>query len=926
MGICSHICPNNKTNYKKGQNDINNINQTYLKNKSENNISPKPQSQKAKNNNSFPKGTKYEESLNLNFKNFDVFWYDPNNSNDYDNFINCFENVRFYKSYNLDSTIKFFKNESMSDWIVVTPGSKGEELIKNLENFECIKAFFVYCENTEFHEKWAKKIKKVGCITSNPEILCKKFLELNDEIAILNFNYGIDGNVLSMINDVILKKLFDFYSPEFSALLLSKIKKNNKFYKFCIKSLDYLNSEEYEKDLHETMEYNSNSLLNLGTNIIKEGMKQDKNSFLGVVGIITYLTSISLYFHQYPFLFNILSFQEVKTCLEENIPFLYINNFTFKLYFLSEQLFDKIGLRQSILEEKECLKDLQISILHILSISLRAENIGPSFFSYYQIINFLRDIDFCLKIYLISIYSVLNNNKHVFIDELISAILTNEPRYVIYSFYFNQLRKASIFTKEEQNIINETLTIKDFIIPGDKIFHEKIKRIEKNIKSTSFKYLNIEQIPNYLEQIKREKGSIILPYFYFLIIRYEEFVSNFENIVLLSFKTGITFLAFLYIENANNKKINKNHINFLRSFISIIIIYSPNDILFYLSQKLKFFNPLDLPDLQELVNIKIPKITFEQYTQDDYQDGCFELAETFNVDLIKNKLLLCFNDGLDYTTEFTKFIYNIYKEHNALDLFYHQSCLYLGWNLYPEFISLNICFIKRFLYMYCREELPSQKSLYRIMNDDLRTRDPYKIYPYVNIVALINEIIQEGFFANYEGKVYRATKLDEKLIMKLIPGVKMVNTSFWSTSKDFKVVEGFMIQQNWRNSFIICKTNKNNIDIDFEKLNPFNEKEVLFLPFTEFVVEKVSPKIKYGKKVFIIELIELENRNFVNIDNMQIHNINSISYKNAWENFNKKNRITADKLMYTFKSLNIDLQNKINNLNNLNNNLSIKIN
>ena len=219
--------------------------------------------------------------------------------------------------------------------------------------------------------------------------------------------------------------------------------------------------------------------------------------------------------------------------------------------------------------------------------------------------------------------------------------------------------------------------------------------------------------------------------------------------------------------------------------------------------------------------------------------------------------------------------------------------------------------------MYCREEVPSQKSLYRIMNDDLRTRDPYKIYPYVNILALINEIIQEGFFANYEGKVYRATKLDEKLIMKLIPGVKMVNTSFWSTSKDFKVVERFMIQQNWRNSFIICKTNKNNIDIDYEKLNPFNEKEVLFLPFTEFIVEKVSSGIKYGKKVFIIELIELENRNFVNIDNMQIHNINSIPLKKVWENFNKKNRIITDKIIYKFKSLNIELQNKINNLNNL---------
>ena len=155
--------------------------------------------------------------------------------------------------------------------------------------------------------------------------------------------------------------------------------------------------------------------------------------------------------------------------------------------------------------------------------------------------------------------------------------------------------------------------------------------------------------------------------------------------------------------------------------------------------------------------------------------------------------------------------------------------------------------------------------------------------------------------------------------MSLVPGAKMVNTTFWSTSKDFKVVERFMIQQNWRNSFIICKAIKNNIDIDFEKLNPFGEKEVFFLPFTEFIVEKVSSGIKYGRKVFIIELIELENRNFANIDNMQIHNFNSISFKNTWEKFNIKKGITADKLMYTFKSLNIDLQNKINNLNNLNN-------
>ena len=159
--------------------------------------------------------------------------------------------------------------------------------------------------------------------------------------------------------------------------------------------------------------------------------------------------------------------------------------------------------------------------------------------------------------------------------------------------------------------------------------------------------------------------------------------------------------------------------------------------------------------------------------------------------------------------------------------------------------------------MYCREEKEKEKSLYRIINDDLRTRDPYKIYRYINLLAIINDLIELEALKHFEGKVYRATKLDENLILKLIPGAKMVNTTFWSTSKEFEIAEKFMKKHDWRNTYIICKTSKNNIDIDLEKLNPFNEKEVLFLPFTEFIVEKVSTEIKYNKKIFTIEMTEL---------------------------------------------------------------------
>ena len=118
----------------------------------------------------------------------------------------------------------------------------------------------------------------------------------------------------------------------------------------------------------------------------------------------------------------------------------------------------------------------------------------------------------------------------------------------------------------------------------------------------------------------------------------------------------------------------------------------------------------------------------------------------------------------------------------------------------------------------------------------------------------------------------------------------MVNTTFWSTSKEFKVAERFMKKDSWRNSYIICKALKNNIDIDFENLSPFDEKEVLFLPFTKFRIEKMYELKKSQKKIYVIEVSEIENRNFVNYDNMQIENVNSVNIKDYIEQNLLKNK------------------------------------
>jgi hypothetical protein len=124
-------------------------------------------------------------------------------------------------------------------------------------------------------------------------------------------------------------------------------------------------------------------------------------------------------------------------------------------------------------------------------------------------------------------------------------------------------------------------------------------------------------------------------------------------------RSGITFIAILYVENENNINFYKEQINFP---ITNVFVYSPKDIINYLSQKLHFINPLNIPDPEKIsnaLNIKFPKITFAQNDEDIFQNGCFELAETFDINLIKNKLVLRFFEEIDYVSEFSK-IYIIF--------------------------------------------------------------------------------------------------------------------------------------------------------------------------------------------------------------------------------------------------------------------------
>ena len=550
--------------------------------------------------------------------------------------------------------------------------------------------------------------------------------------------------------------------------------------------------------------------------------------------------------------------------------------------------------KESILEKKDDLKEIQkYYITTIFNNIILAKH--TKFIRFYQVINFLRDFDFCAKMNIYYNFVKYNNKNHNFFDDLYSSLL-NVDRVSCYFQYIGDEAnlKGEELSKKNQRIINNSLLTKDFIVIGNKNFQDKIKAIKSDIKAETMEFIKIDEISDYILTKKRNNKSNynVITYFYYLIMTLDEIKNNnLEKIILLSAEFGVTFMILLYIENENDSLIYKNYISSM-TFISIIFVYSTEDIINYLSETINFQFDQSTLELLNSFNIIKPKKMIEPDNKDeekdnrDYQDGCFELAETFDNKIVKNKTILCYHDEIDYSS-ISDDIYNIYKEHKALDLFFRQNIKYFGFTLEPEIQVMDICFIKRILYMYCREELESNKSFYRMINDDLRTKDPSKIDRFIVLLGLIYKSIEDKELASYQGQVYRATKLDENLILKLKPGSTMINITFWSTSKKFNVADNFMKKNKWRNAFIFCKTIKTNIDIDYEDLNPFNEKEVLILPFTEFKVEKISCENKYEKKIYIIELIELGNKSLVNYDDMNIEVVNDLSTSSLAKNYLK---------------------------------------
>ena len=444
------------------------------------------------NNNEFPQGTIYEKELIENFKYFNIFWFDPNKSHDFDHFIKYFENVQIYKGFDIETVLNFFKKESsIEEWIVITPGTKGEELVSKLHENKSIKAFCVFCFNPQFHQEWVKKYEKIKCLTNDPITLTEKFIELNKEYLIPNFNYDekinkkkIDFDLNFNPKDLKPNNKFSLNSVlrEFSDLNKSFNKNQNKYNIFCMKTLHYLKKENCFDDFIKTIKNENVPFYKYVENIKIEETERIKK----IIKFVENITLISLYFSKYPYLLNLFSSQEIKNLLIEDItPKNYMKLYNDEVYEISEKFCEKINKNESILNDKEDLKKIQIFCILFTYFGL-ARYRKKEFLDYHQITNFYRDIDFCLKFLIFYIYLIFDDKKNKFMSDLNSSLNVCDFRVTFFMVYANSKLKnfKNTLNEEDQRIVDESLNIKDFLVIGDINFRNNVKAIENKIFKT----------------------------------------------------------------------------------------------------------------------------------------------------------------------------------------------------------------------------------------------------------------------------------------------------------------------------------------------------------------------------------------------------------------------------------------------------------
>ena len=465
-----------------------------------------------------------------------------------------------------------------------------------------------------------------------------------------------------------------------------------------------------------------------------------------------------------------------------------------------------------------------------------------------SLIKLFQDIGFCIRILFYKIKSLVLKDVYCYEYEFDRRIL----------FFLNLIENLCYEKKYPSDLLNLATTssrIKDTIIVGDKQFRNNIKVL--NLPCERINDLDDNMLDQFFKEPFKENEEYKVVK-YFVICEETDFEDKyFEEFQNLSSKYGFAYLFLVYIKNNQLFDIRddlamKDSVIYFCDNNELVEIYKDN------KERLR-------PRLREFLpeNINPIKIELDEIKEEIFFDKLKELKSTseegwdlfgakkngylFNI----SKIPGCFQNFISHTLR--SFI-NAYKDHNSLEIFFKYYSNYFFLTLQPEFVTNLTAFVKMFLYAYTLDEGDPNKSLYSILNDDLRSSEPEKIDRYIELIKVIGGLIKTKKIKSFEGNLYRASFLKDELVKNIKVGDTIINSAFWSSSKKESVAKEFL-ERSHKNALIVTKGKIiNNIDIHLEEISKYpDEEEVLFLPFCNFKIisfEKINEnKFSYYKLV-----------------------------------------------------------------------------
>ena len=787
--------------------------------------------------------------------------------------------------------LKDYENEegNKRNWIIISPCMELKNYIPIFNENNNIYCFIGYCpifnhvHDTDFLQKFTKYY---GIVNSYRKLI-KKLFKLNNIIYYRKkFKYDINNN--SIIHE--LKNETNFFidlnndcpkkyiiEEKKEKLFNFKIEQNKCFFS-NINSINLLNK------CLENKNYNLLITLieKLGDIIIISDNHIENKIFASI--FLKNLHLLYLYFSNYPYLYGVLTDEEINQILLTFKPDMNKNEIKSNIIFKINSLINivdtlsfKVDKGISILNENEKLKNFQRLLIEIsfLIDEFNCKYNVINLSKFYQIKNYIRDIDFCVGKVLFDILNTYCNN-YPLLFKIIYPYIYNERRYKYYLQYSYRLKDVNINigaeNEKECKALNKAIKYNDTVVIGDKNFHNLI--IKMNLPCKNKYYINENEIVKFFQNPKKIKNKYNICKYFFLMN--ENGIKYFETIKYISSIFAFKVVIIIYVENKNNK-FDKKLLQV--PILPTILTYSEKDILNYYIDNYErlfiidlFYEKEEYKYVEKLFEIdyKFPKINESKIFKEE--DNGWDMKRDVDINIFKyGKVHKAFG-GLMFDD---KSIFKVYKENNCLDLYINYYSNYFGTEYIVENQVSTVALVKMFLYAYTLEE-ENGKSFYSLINNDLRSGDYEKISRYLPMIRIIYSMIKEGNLKRYTGDVYRATYFEKELINEIKPGKKMINVSFWSSSKKVSVAKDFLFKYK-KNVLLHTKiqNGNNNIDIHLEKISQFpSEEEILFLPYCYFEIKSFKKIKENNFEYYSLELIYCNEENINNkIENVKIFEV-----------------------------------------------------